>query len=431
MCDIFKISNPEQQVIGPTEFENNRPVVWEGTTGGLVKMGGPGATLNADSGNLTELNGIEFDAANGNVITMVPPSSPITHTLTLPATFDNLNSTILTNDGSGALTWSAISAGDGDIVGPASATDNAVPLFDGTTGNLVKNSTIISNASDDLHVQSTTGSTNKTTGSGVFGGGVGVAGDLHADNVQATTMVSGTSLKVKNGADDVTLNRTAGGTTYSLSLPNAQGGSQQVLKNDGVGALSWESASNMTVRHQHLFYNVFPVFDNNNVVNNPIQDSDTLNINHKYLATPANNITFSLPDVTNIVKDDFVLIQFDSLVHNYLTEINTHNTATTFVEGSPINLLWTVIHQNPGPPDPHPYSVTGIDNIEKIIAPPAGQNKLSINGDENGAAAAGSYLLFIWDGVDKWYTLGKLRSQGTGHGPMDGLGTAPIVFNIQ
>ena len=72
-------------------------------------------------------------------------------------------------------------------------------------------------------------------------------------------------------------------------------------------------------------------------------------------ATPDNNIAFSLPDVTNIVKDDFVLIQFDGLDNNYLTVINTHNTATTFVEGSPINLLWTVIHQNPGPPDPHPY----------------------------------------------------------------------------
>lgn len=37
-------------------------------------------------------------------------------------------------------------AGAGDLVGPASSTDNAVPLFDGTTGKLLKNSTLVPTA---------------------------------------------------------------------------------------------------------------------------------------------------------------------------------------------------------------------------------------------------------------------------------------------
>ena len=41
----------------------------------------------------------------------------------------------------GNNTWNAINAGD--VVGPASATDNAVARFDGTTGKLIQNSQVI------------------------------------------------------------------------------------------------------------------------------------------------------------------------------------------------------------------------------------------------------------------------------------------------
>ncbi len=43
---------------------------------------------------------------------------------------------------SGAGTWTS-PAGSGDVVGPASATDNALVIFDGATGKLLKNSVII------------------------------------------------------------------------------------------------------------------------------------------------------------------------------------------------------------------------------------------------------------------------------------------------
>ena len=67
-------------------------------------------------------------------------------------------------------------------------------------------------------------------------------------------------------------------------------------------------------------------------------------------------------------------------------------------------------------------------NLEAVLAPPAGQNSIFVMGDPNGAFSAGSYFLFIWNGLDKWYTLGKLRSQGTGQGVMGFWG---ISNNIQ
>lgn len=47
---------------------------------------------------------------------------------------------VLTSDGTD-VAWAAPASGSGDVVGPASATENAIALFDGTTGKIIKNST--------------------------------------------------------------------------------------------------------------------------------------------------------------------------------------------------------------------------------------------------------------------------------------------------
>lgn len=47
---------------------------------------------------------------------------------------------VLTSSGAGEPVWSA--AGSGDVVGPASATDNALVRFDGTTGGLIQNAPV-------------------------------------------------------------------------------------------------------------------------------------------------------------------------------------------------------------------------------------------------------------------------------------------------
>jgi hypothetical protein len=53
--------------------------------------------------------------------------------------------------------------GGGDLVGPASATANAVALFDGTTGKLAKNSGLTTDGSNSLFVGGTLGVSGSTT----------------------------------------------------------------------------------------------------------------------------------------------------------------------------------------------------------------------------------------------------------------------------
>jgi len=64
-------------------------------------------------------------------------------TYTLPSA-DGSNGQVLATNGSGTLSWTtAGGGGSGDVVGPASATDNAITRFDQTTGKLIQNSTVI------------------------------------------------------------------------------------------------------------------------------------------------------------------------------------------------------------------------------------------------------------------------------------------------
>jgi len=51
------------------------------------------------------------------------------------------NGQVLSSTGTG-VQWVNASSGSGDVVGPASATDNAVTRFDSTTGKLIQNSTV-------------------------------------------------------------------------------------------------------------------------------------------------------------------------------------------------------------------------------------------------------------------------------------------------
>ena len=123
--------------------------------------------------------------------------SPITtsYALTLPSA-QGLSSTFLKNNGSGELTWSPA------VVGPATATDNAITRFDSTTGSLVQNSTV---------------------------------------TVSDTADVAGVKTLAMNGATSGTLTVQPAATTtsYTITLPPAQGALNYFLRNDGFGNLSW------------------------------------------------------------------------------------------------------------------------------------------------------------------------------------------------
>ena len=75
----------------------------------------------------------------------------------IPADLDDLSDVVITTpttnqvlayDGTNWVNANA-GAGSGDVVGPASATDNAVALFDGTTGKLIKDGGVLGTAAFD------------------------------------------------------------------------------------------------------------------------------------------------------------------------------------------------------------------------------------------------------------------------------------------
>jgi hypothetical protein len=80
------------------------------------------------------------DTTGGQYVALQAPATIATsYTLTLPVD-DGTSGQALITDGSGVLSWST--AASGDVYGPASATDNAVARYDGTTGKIIQNSAV-------------------------------------------------------------------------------------------------------------------------------------------------------------------------------------------------------------------------------------------------------------------------------------------------
>lgn len=92
--------------------------------------------------------------------------------------------------GTGSTGWTAADTGTGDVVGPASATDNALTRFDGTTGKLVQNSGVTADDSGNL---TATGTVSATGLAGTLARGPSVAVGRWTNQLVGPTNYSATS----------------------------------------------------------------------------------------------------------------------------------------------------------------------------------------------------------------------------------------------
>jgi hypothetical protein len=98
-------------------------------------------TLESTQVNITGQGDLRLEDSSGGqyVALQAPGTVASSYTLTLPVD-DGTSGQALITDGNGVLSWST--AASGDVYGPASATDNAIARFDGTTGKIIQNSAV-------------------------------------------------------------------------------------------------------------------------------------------------------------------------------------------------------------------------------------------------------------------------------------------------
>ena len=137
---------------GLTGITSSGSITFSSLTSGRVTFAGASGLL-TDSANLT-FNGTSLsttqvditaqgtlrlqDTTGGEYVALRAPATlGANYTLTFPAD-DGTSGQALITDGSGVLSWST--AASGDVYGPASATNNGIVLFDGTTGKIIKDS---------------------------------------------------------------------------------------------------------------------------------------------------------------------------------------------------------------------------------------------------------------------------------------------------
>ena len=144
---------------------------------------------------------------------------------TLPTT-DGTNGQVLTTNGSGTISFEDGGAGAGDVVGPASATDNGIALFDGTTGKLLQNS-----ASQDGFIH-----------------GIRIGRGASAVSSNTVLGAGSTGEDITTGNSNTFLGNQTGSDTTTGSDNTFVGGSSGVFhttgsQNTAVGAASYSSGA--------------------------------------------------------------------------------------------------------------------------------------------------------------------------------------------
>ena len=123
-------------------------------------------------------------------------------------------SNVTITNGNGTITIASTASGTGDVVGPSSATDNAIARYDLTTGKLIQNSGVTIDDSDNLTLPA--------------------QADLRFSDSDSSNWVA------FQAPATIT-------TNVTWTLPSVDGSSGQFLSTNGSGTLSWASSGATTI----------------------------------------------------------------------------------------------------------------------------------------------------------------------------------------
>ena len=196
-------------VVGPSSSTDNGIALFNGTTGKLLQNSN--VTISSDNmivpGYIRTENILQMAVGSYNLSLKAPSTLSSNIEFTYPNN-TGTNGQVLTTNGSGVLSWST-PAITGNVIGPDTATDRAIAIYNGSSGKAIQNTGVIIDENNNL----------ATTGS----------------------LQSSTSLKLPNGSGAISLQSPTLTTDVTLTLPPNTGTSNQVLTTDGTGVMTWTS----------------------------------------------------------------------------------------------------------------------------------------------------------------------------------------------
>lgn len=256
-------------VLGPISSANNQLARFDGTTGKYVKTC---PIVVSDTGEVSLVKTLAMNGSTSGASTLKAAAVTTDHTLTLPANVGAAGTFLKAADSSGTLTWGTTT---GDVVGPSTAVNFAVALFDGTTGKAIRNSAMVIDTAGAVTGVTTLTVSGQVKGVAAPAVATDAANKTYVDNailgyvtgpvsstnnqlarfdlttgkliktsaltVSDTADLAGVKTIAMSGSTSGTLTMQAAATTtsYAVKMPSAQGANGQYLRNDGAGNLSW------------------------------------------------------------------------------------------------------------------------------------------------------------------------------------------------
>lgn len=264
--------------------------------------------------------GIRWHGSSSGTLSLVVPATVTTYSLTWPSAQGGA-STVLTNDGSGNLSWAA--------AGGSSPWQ--------TTGSIVN---------------LVTSTNNVTIGSSAAGGKLFVDGDTNeiqlqvqangtqTANVQEWQNSGGTArMAVTNGFGLLFAGSTSGNltflspatyTTYTVTWPAAQGGASTFLQNDGSGNLSWSGLSSTQLKRQMEYAILSPTASSDIT---EIRIPWTCTVKRLGSVTDTGTVTFNIEERTTIGSTGTDILSSDQVADSTGEEVTSSFNLSTLTAG--------------------------------------------------------------------------------------------------